>query len=164
MEPALSLDSLLRKLNERMCVERPDLVPEASDNAWIEKHYPLPALEIAADAYCGAFLVKVGEVPGDVMRQRDHLPVRPPEDEARAVANEHLGAAIVDLLRENASRYEEEIASLFDMMCGPEASSAHLHDAAFLMPRRLREYAYATCDGFVGYMEASQKGSAVLPP
>jgi hypothetical protein len=147
--PAIDVDAMLRRLHSELCAGRPDYFPQTGDSEWLQESYPLAALPLARSAQCGEFILKPGALPGPRGAHelaRHQATIAP--DLLSKWSNEYIGSAILYLLRFDARRYASEIETLFDLMCGSEASSAHLYDATAFDFVRLREYEFATCDGF----------------
>jgi hypothetical protein len=147
--PGIDVDAILRRLHAELCAGRPDYVAEAGDALWLEHTYPMSAIRLARSAQCGEFVLKAGALPGPRGASelaRHEATISP--DFLLKWSNEHVGSAILYLLRFDARRYAAEIEMLFHLMCGADASSQHLHDASTFDFNRLREYEFATCDGF----------------
>jgi hypothetical protein len=164
--PSIEVDTILRRLHGELCAGRPDYIPEAGDEQWIEHTYPMEAIGLARSAQCGEFVLTAGALPGP---RGAHELARHESTIAQELllkwSNEHIGAAILYLLRFDARSYESQIEMLFDLMCGTAASSQHLHDASTFDFTKLRDYEFATCDGFsYGGLETSGHGTNASSP
>jgi hypothetical protein len=150
-QPELPLDALLRDIHALLCDGRPGYVPEVGATAeqWVSEEYPMGALDLAEDARCGSFMVDSDYLPGPrALHESRRVQENARRDHGAELAKEHLGAAILYLLRLDAKRFAADIEALFDLMCGPKASSQHLQDVRVFTPRELPQYAFATCEGF----------------
>lgn len=150
-QPELPVDALLRDIHALLCDGRPGYVPELGAKAeqWVGEEYPMGALDIAEDARCGSFMVEAEYLPGPrALHEGRRVQATAQPEHRKELADEHLGAAILYLLRLDAKRFDKDIEALFDLMCGPSASSQHLQDVRVFTPRELPQYAFATCNGF----------------